>query len=332
MKLHKSIIIFVFLVCGCSAPIKNYTNSLYVNSTSYKFIDELLKPDNEQDSSVELLVWVSLPDPVKFQAPYPAVVLLHSSWGLSSQESFYSKVFADMGIAVYVIDSFSPRGVGKTSLDQSLVSSASMIQDAYQVLNYLQNLPEINNKKIAVMGFSKGGIAAFYSAFDEIKSAVSENKDAMFAAHVAYYPWCGIRLQNMKTTSKPILIQGGGKDTITPVEKCVQLAEEELSVEEKYFVAIKTHINARHAFDHPLLSKIPIPISLNAQVPGLCEIQQNENGSFIETYKEIEVTSRNIKTVLENCSTFNGVAGYNDDASQAALIITQQFLSRYLLQ
>lgn len=332
MGLHKRIIIFVFLVCGCSAPVKNYTNKLHINSVSYKFIDEIFKLDNEQKNRVDIPVWVSLPDRVKFQAPYPALILLHSSWGLSSQESYYSSVFADMGIATYVIDSFSPRGVGKTSLDQSLVSSASMIQDAYQVLNYLQDVPEINNKKIAVMGFSKGGIAAFYSAFDEIRNALSDNEDATFVAHVAYYPWCGIRLQNMKTTSVPILIQGGGKDIITPVKKCVQLAEEELTIQDQSLVIIKTHMNARHAFDHPVLSKIPIPISLNAQVPGLCEIHQDESGNFLETYKEIKVTSDNIKSVLENCSTFNGVAGYNDEATQSALVITQQFLSHYLLQ
>jgi dienelactone hydrolase len=332
MRIHKRIIIIIFLVYGCSAPVKNYTNKLHVNSVSYKFIDEIFKPDSEHLKTYEVPIWVSLPDKARFQSPYPAVVLLHSSWGLSSQESYYSSVFADMGIATYVIDSFSPRGVGKTSMDQSLVSSASMIQDAYQVLDYLQDVPEINSKKIAVMGFSKGGIAALYSSLEAVRSAINENEDALFAAHIAYYPWCGIRLQNMKTTSVPILIQAGEKDVITPVKKCVQMVEETLSVEEKLLVTIKSHMKARHAFDHPMLSKIPIPISLNAQVPGLCEIHENKNGDFMEILSKVEVTSENIKSVLEDCSTFNGVAGYNAEVTRVALDITKQFLKQHLLQ
>tara|TARA_R110002049_G_scaffold2743_3_gene20990 strand:- start:36394 stop:37389 length:996 start_codon:yes stop_codon:yes gene_type:complete len=331
MNLLKSIIITI-IVCGCSAPVKNYTNKLQVNSASYKFIDEIFGSDLEQLPQLKIPVWVKLPDATKFQAPYPAIVLLHSSWGLSSQESYYSEVFAEMGIATYVVDSFSPRGVGKTSEDQSLVSSASMIKDAYQVLSYLQNLPEINNRKVAVMGFSKGGIAALYSSLNEIRNVVSDDQDALFAAHIAYYPWCGIRLQNMKTTSVPILIQGGKKDVITPANMCLQLIEQEFSLEDKLQISVEIHENARHAFDHPMLSRIPIPISLNAQVPGLCEIHENEQGKFIETHKGIEVSSANIKTVLEDCSTFNGIAGYDKESTQAALSVTKQFIINHLLQ
>ena len=319
------------MISSCSAPVKNYTTKLHVTSVSYKFIDELFTLNAKHKRHNEIPVWVSLPDAAKFASPYPAIVLLHSSWGLSSQESYYAEVFANMGIATYVVDSFSPRGVGKTSMDQSLVSSASMIQDAYQVLSHLQNVPEINNEKIAVMGFSKGGIAALYSALNEIQSAVNKKEDVQFAAHIAYYPWCGIRLQNMKTTSAEILIQGGDKDIITPVNKCVQLVEEKLTSEEKLRVAIEIHANTRHAFDHPVLSKIPIPISLNAQVPGSCEIHENIDGDFVEILSNVKVTGNNIKSVLEECSSFNGIAGYSSEATEAALEITKKFLRHHLM-
>ena len=331
MPLHISIAIIIFLIVGCSSPVKDYSDKIYVRSVSHKFIDEMLQTNHERKADTEIPVWVGLPNSSKFQAPYPAVILLHSSWGLSSQESFYANELNNMGIATYVIDSFTPRGVAKTSVDQSLVSGASMIQDAYQVLDYLQGVPEIIEERVAVMGFSKGGIVAFYSAFDEIKRAVNINSNASFAAHIAYYPWCGIRLKNMQVTGAPILIQGGSKDIITPVDKCSQLVREEFSESDQASVLVKTHIGARHAFDHPTLSKVPFPLSLDAQVPALCDIRQNDQSEFIEVYKNVVVNSDNVKSVLENCSTFNGMASYNRKAAQSALEIFKEFITQHLL-
>lgn len=120
-------------------------------SYDYKFIDELLYGYVKHAREID--VWLTLPDQKKLSPPYPAVVLLHSSWGVSSQEWLYANMFKKMGIATFMIDSFSSRGVGKTSADQTRVSSASMIQDAYATLEDIKSKPRFNVNKVAVMGF-----------------------------------------------------------------------------------------------------------------------------------------------------------------------------------
>ena len=325
----------VILIClifsACSAPVKDYSDQIFVKSVSYKFIDELFIQNDEHHLAINVPVWVSYPEIESFSPPYPAVVLLHSSWGFSAQESFYANKFKQLGIAVFAIDSFTPRGVEKTSSDQSLVSSASMIKDAYQVLEYLHTNPKIKANKVAVMGFSKGGIVSFYSAFDSINQAVNGNKQS-FAAHVAYYPWCGIRLHDMSTTGMPILIQGGERDVITPVKKCQQLIDEELTQENKLNINIESHPKARHAFDHPILARVPFMLALDAQVPALCDLRQDHTGAFTEMHGNINVTGDNIKSVLDACSTSNGNAGSHRRATKNALEITETFLKQHLLE
>ncbi len=331
MPFNKSLVVSALIFfTACTAPVKEYSDQIYVKSTNYKFIDAIFAQNNHQKFDVDVPVWVSFPDREIHSPPYPAIILLHSSWGLSAQESFYTKIFTDMGLAVFAIDSFTPRGVSRTSIDQSLVSAASMIQDAHQVLDYLQSNPVINPQKVALMGFSKGGIVALYSAFSTVNQAISSHQNR-FAAHIAYYPWCGLRLYDMRTTGAPILIQGGSKDIITPVSQCEQLINEEVPMDSRHDIAIKYHPKARHAFDHPTLARIPIMLSLNAQVPALCDLRENPPGHFVEMYTGQKVTGDNIKSVLEECSTFNGTAGSNRKATNNALEITKKFIEKHLL-
>ena len=332
MLFFKSVVIGLLLfLYACSTPVKDYNDQIIVKSTNHKFIDELFGIKSQQKFDIDVPVWVKYPNDEKFSAPYPAIILLHSSWGLSSQEQFYANIFTQMGIAVFAIDSFTPRGFKRTSVDQTLVSSAAMIQDAFQVLDYLHDEPKVNAEKIAVMGFSKGGIVAFYSAFKSVNNSVNKRKHG-FAAHIAYYPWCGIRLHDMSMSNAPVLVQGGGKDIITPVKKCQQLVDDVVSHDDAQKITIKQYPKARHAFDHPTLAKVPMMLALDAQVPALCDIRQNALGEFIEMHSNIKVTGENIKSVLEACSTYNGNAGSHRRSAREALEVTKSFLTEHILQ
>ena len=135
----------------------------------------------------------------------------------------------------------------------------------------------------------------------------------------------------MKLTGAPILLQTGKKDIVTPLKKCQIMIEEEISDEQKSLVSINGHENARHAFDHPVLARLPIPISMNAQVPANCDIREQSKGEFYEKYTNSRVTGDNVKSILEKCSSYNGVAGYNKEATYNSLAITKRFIEKYLL-
>lgn len=310
-------------VVSCATPFQKSSDPLVVRSADYGFIDQLLDPAYHAPVR-EIEVWLTMPEDSLYPAPFPVVVLLHSSWGLSSQEWFYAEQFRQHGIATFSIDSFTSRGVSKTSLDQTAVSSASMLADAFAVLKYIKTDTRFDAERVAVMGFSKGGIVAFYSALKEIQQVLGSGQQ--FAAHIAYYPWCGLHLLDMETTNAPMLIHGGGKDIVTPIQVCRDLIQHEIPISSAKRIEMHEYPAARHAFDHPLLAKIPIPISMNAQVPADCSIHETSPGKFTEKHNNEHVSSQNIKQVLQMCSKYNGIAGYDRQAAQEALKVTKDFL------
>ena len=54
--------------------------------------------------------------------PVPAMVIHHGSGGVGEREARYVRELVPMGVATVVIDSFKPRGVTSTVLDQSAVT------------------------------------------------------------------------------------------------------------------------------------------------------------------------------------------------------------------
>src|SRR5262245_51649013 len=70
-------------------------------------------------------------------ARLPAVVLLHGSGGLSSSNQAWAQELNAMGIAVFMVDSFTGRGIVSTSANQEALGRLAMIIDAYRALELL---------------------------------------------------------------------------------------------------------------------------------------------------------------------------------------------------
>ena len=88
----------------------------------------------------------------------PAVVLVHGSGGIyRAVLDYWPKQFNAAGIAVFTIDMFGPRGVQSTAEDQSQVPFAADMADAFAALRLLATHPRIDPRRIAIMGFSRGG-------------------------------------------------------------------------------------------------------------------------------------------------------------------------------
>ena len=66
-----------------------------------------------------------------------------------------SMSLSSAGIATFLVDSFSGRGIVNTITDQSQLDTLSMMVDAYRALALLARHPRIDAGRIAVMGFSK---------------------------------------------------------------------------------------------------------------------------------------------------------------------------------
>src|SRR4051812_39834348 len=150
----------------------------------------------------------------------PAIVIVHGSGGVTAaREGFWANELSQAGIAALVTDSFTPRGVSTTVEDQTRVTTAQMVRDAYAALAYLSVLPYVDSARVAVMGFSKGGAVALITSDRRTRP-----EGRGFAAHIPFYPACTTQYRNPQTTA-PLLILIGAFDNYTGVKTCAQYAD-----------------------------------------------------------------------------------------------------------
>ena len=120
---------------------------------------------------------------------YPAVILIHGSGGISAATDRWAHELNAVGVAAFILDAFTGRGIINTNADQSQLDSIAMVHDAFAVLTKLAAHPRIDPARIAVMGFSKGAVPAIYSSNLRFRSAYGPG-DAAFAAHIGLYTPC----------------------------------------------------------------------------------------------------------------------------------------------
>lgn len=304
------------LVTACSIAAPD-DQTVTISSANPSFIDELLAGADLAEQQITGTLIVPLTPPI-----WPVVVMLHSASGQGVIDWTYAELLMNAGYAVLAVDSFSQRGVYRTVDDQTCVSEAAMVLDAYVARDVLAADPRIDPERIAVLGFSKGGIAALYSAFDRVRSAAGA---APFAAHDAHYPWCGLRLVEPRTTGAPILLQIGDSDSVTPLAFCEALVEEVGTIDPNVDVTLVIYPEARHAFDHPALSLLGwVPIS--GIIPGDCRIQEQPDGRFVEVTTGMVSTGESLGDVLTACGCSAAEAGGDAEAAQIARQRLLEFL------
>jgi dienelactone hydrolase len=133
--------------------------------------------------------------------PAPAVVMLHGSGGvLGARELTYGRQFAAMGVSALVVD-------------------------AYAALRWLSELPDIDPRRIAVVGFSYGGMASLYAAYEQVATSFSPS-GLRFAGHAAFYPPCIAEFENRRTTGRPVLILMGSEDELVSHARCEAAVED----------------------------------------------------------------------------------------------------------
>lgn len=203
-----------------------------------------------------------LPANMPADARLPAVVLVHGSGGVYPEEvTFWARLLNEQGIAAFVIDVFSPRGVKSTGEDQSQVPFAADTADAFAALGMLGSHPRIDPKRVAVMGFSRGGITAVRSAVVPIIKG-SAPTGLRFAAHVALYSGgcSGILAVTPKPgafSPEPMLFVHGDADDYAYIGDCRSYAQRIASAgTPTEFVALP---GVRHKFDVDSSRRINLP-------------------------------------------------------------------------
>ncbi|WP_353646830.1 hypothetical protein [Mesorhizobium sp. WSM2239] len=125
-----------------------------------------------------------------------------------------------IGVATLRIDSYSGRGFDEIFTDQGRVGEFNNIVDSYRALELLAADPRIDPARIAMMGFSRGGIAALYSSMTRFEEVYGSDK-AKVAAHLPSYPPCNFMLEGeLNVSTAPIRAFHGEADVWNPVSCC----------------------------------------------------------------------------------------------------------------
>jgi dienelactone hydrolase len=248
----------------------------------------------------------------------PAVILLHGSGGLGGTGlpiEEWSKELNDIGIATFVVDSFSGRGLVAVNADQALLGRFAMVIDAYRALEYLAKHRQIDATRIAVMGFSRGGTSALYSSMTRFQK-MHGPAGVQFAAHVGMYGSCDIVLRGDDDLAKPVRLLRGIADDWSSVTPCREYVHR-LSRGGKD-IRLVEYPDAHHLFDSPFFReprKFP-----DAQVWANCKIAEGDNGVILNTETNAPFS------YADPCMQKGATVAYNHDASTKARAEVRGFL------
>lgn len=188
-------------------------------------------------------------------AGFSAVIFLNGSGGVNPSAERWADEFNAMGIATLILDSFSGRGIAQTASasKESQLDSLAMTIDAYRALGVLAKDRRIDPNRIAVMGFSKGAVAAVYSSNTRFQDLYAPT-GARFAAHIGFYTPCHTRYRgDDRTTGKPIRLFHGRADDYIAIGPCREyVARLKMAGAD---AALTEFPGAMHEFDSALMAR-----------------------------------------------------------------------------
>lgn len=186
-------------------------------------------------------------------ARLPAVVLLHGSGGVhDALLNYWPRQFNGAGIAVFTLDMFGPRGVQSTAEDQSAVPFVADVADSFAALRLLATHPRIDPKRIALMGFSRGGSATLRANVTRIIGAQRLPDGLRYAAFIPTYAGGCLGVFRLVVrpgvfTPAPMLFIHGDADDYTAIGPCLDYADKIGRAGTP--VQFVTLAGARHKFD-----------------------------------------------------------------------------------
>jgi dienelactone hydrolase len=237
----------------------------------------------------------------------PLVILLHGSGGIGSSLTDWEQDLLAMGVATFVLDSFSGRGIINTNNDQAQLPRLAQAKDAFRALAILSKHPRIEPARIMVMGFSRGGQNALYASVKRFHR-LHASPGTEFAAYLAFYPDCTYTYrEDDDLVSKPVRIFQGSADNYNPVAACRAYVERLRAKGND--AQLTEYPKANHQFDSVALRQ---PVQLpQAQTTRNCRTIEQENGLLINA------RTREPFTYNDPCVERGVTTAYNEQAKEA---------------
>jgi len=203
--------------------------------------------------------------------PFPAVILAHGCEGNRYVEPVWGPFLRQSGFATFNIDSFRARNLEEVCTQPGALFPLQRLPDVYGALRVLAAHPRVDAKRVALMGFSHGGIVTMLASTAWARENFAPGGQAAFRAFVAFYPYCNPNFPERGRVSAPVRIHTGAADDWTTAKSCVELvASLKASGQD---VAISVYADAYHAFDQArdtiYLPNVVNPADCYAQMPSI---------------------------------------------------------------
>lgn len=200
----------------------------------------------------------------------PAVLALHGCGGLYAKGGGLAERYRETairlhaaGYAVLMPDSFGSRGlreICQTRYRERSVDVAQRVQDARAALSWLANQPQVDARRIGVMGWSNGATTTLNLL--EQRRAHPEAGDPPIAGAAVFYPGCGpLAKRQAVLESAPLLMLLGALDDWTPPQPCADFARG-LQAQGGSDVTLHVYEGSYHGFDGTA------PVRLRTDVPN----------------------------------------------------------------
>jgi dienelactone hydrolase len=221
-----------------------------------------------------------------------------------------------MGIVSFLVDSFSGRGLTRTSTNLAQLTPYNVMLDGYRAFDVLANHPRIDPARIAIMGFSLGGVSALYSSLKRFQQMW--NPRAAFAAHIPFYAGCATTfIGDTDVSVAPIRQFHGAADDYTPVAPCRAYFERLRAAGRD--AVLTEYPGAHHSYDNPLASKTP-SLSKGSQSFRACKLREEPLGTIINAESGERFTWK------DPCMQTDAHTGYNEAAANATRIAVKDFV------
>ena len=256
-------------------------------------------------------------------AKVPAVILMHGSGGVSGQVDEWARFLANRGVASFMPDCFTARGLDTSFANQGVLGRLAMIVDAYRAFDALAQHPRIDKERIALMGFSRGGQAALYAGVQRFQD-LHGPKLGEFAGYLPFYPACHIRFRNdEQLVQRPVQVLHGTADDMNPIGPCRDFVAR--ARQAGGHIELHEMADAHHIFDWPLLAQ-PVVLQGVRSNNGALLVERDDGEIFLDgtgtdTPAAAAITQFKLHPTL----------AYNADALAAAQRIVADFITQVLL-
>ncbi|MEM7424439.1 MAG: dienelactone hydrolase family protein [Pseudomonadota bacterium] len=249
-------------------------------SEGYDFAD--FRSDPAQGTTISGVLVVPSSGPI-----LGAAILSHGAGGTGARQRRAARLFAEAGIAAFVLDHFTARGVSSVARDQLRITEQQMASDIFAARDVLSERLELDGARIGAVGWSKGGTAVTLSAVGRLGRFVAPQGEPLgFAA--AFYPFCGFQLDE-EALSTPLLMLLAGQDDWTPSAPCLRQIKAWASAGENAEWVL--YNEASHGFDSRSgRFRVDQAITVRDTGPG-CTLDVDEGGRTVTIAKTLSLTT-----------------------------------------